>query len=129
MPPSAATVATANPAYSAESDPPEYRRPQAQAPQGVHAASARDGAPAEGGVVKRNATPATPPSESAPSTSGQMAVPAAIAFPCQNDEPCGLHHCNLQYGKCAFPCASAVDCIAPNECLAGICVPAPSAQH
>jgi hypothetical protein len=61
----------------------------------------------------------------APATSTQMAVPGPIAFLCQNDVPCGTHHCNMQYGKCAFPCQSAADCISPNQCMAGLCVPAP----
>ncbi|MGH7440765.1 MAG: hypothetical protein ACREOE_06505 [Gemmatimonadales bacterium] len=56
---------------------------------------------------------------------GQMAVPGPVAFSCQNDVPCGTHHCNTQYGKCAFPCQSAVDCISPNTCMMGLCVPAP----
>jgi hypothetical protein len=43
--------------------------------------------------------------------------------------PCGTHHCNTQYGKCAFPCQSATDCITPNQCLAGFCVPAPPQAH
>jgi hypothetical protein len=59
----------------------------------------------------------------APAASGQMAVPGPIAFQCQNDVPCGTHHCNLQYGKCAFPCQSAADCITPNACMAGFCAP------
>ncbi|HXN31376.1 MAG TPA: hypothetical protein VN894_05915, partial [Polyangiaceae bacterium] len=58
----------------------------------------------------------------APVASGQMAVPGPIAFQCQNDVPCGTHHCNIQYGKCAFPCQSAADCIAPNQCSLGLCV-------
>ena len=61
----------------------------------------------------------------APTGSTQMAVPGPIAFQCQNDVPCGTHHCNMQYGKCAFPCQSAADCISPNQCMAGLCVPAP----
>ncbi len=61
----------------------------------------------------------------APAATGQMAVPGPVAFTCQNDVPCGTHHCNTQYGKCAFPCQSAVDCIAPNTCMMGLCVPAP----
>jgi hypothetical protein len=61
----------------------------------------------------------TPP----PAASGQMAVPNQIALTCQNDVPCGLHHCNMAYGKCAFPCQGAVDCIGTNQCVAGFCVP------
>jgi len=65
----------------------------------------------------------------APAAGGQMAVPGPLAFQCQNDVPCGTHHCNMQYQKCAFPCQSAADCIPPNQCMAGLCVPAPPQQH
>ncbi|MDP9148417.1 MAG: hypothetical protein M3O36_00530 [Myxococcota bacterium] len=65
-----------------------------------------------------------PTAQPAPASSGQMAVPGPVAFQCQNDVPCGTHHCNLQYGKCAFPCQSAIDCLAPNQCMGGFCVPA-----
>jgi hypothetical protein len=71
--------------------------------------------------------PAPPPPPPMPAGSGQMAVPGPIAFACHDDVPCGTHHCNLQYGKCAFPCQSAVDCLAPNACTMGLCVPAPAA--
>jgi hypothetical protein len=57
--------------------------------------------------------------------STQLAVPGPVAFECQNDVPCGMHHCNAAYGKCAFPCQSNADCIEPNQCMAGLCVPAP----
>jgi hypothetical protein len=67
---------------------------------------------------------AAPPPTAAPGGGGQMAVPGQLAFQCQNDVPCGTHHCNTQYGKCAFPCQSATDCIAPNQCIAGLCAPA-----
>jgi len=65
----------------------------------------------------------------APTGSGTMAVPGPIAFTCKDDVPCGTHHCNLQYGKCAFPCQSAADCLPPNSCVAGLCVPAPPQPH
>ena len=58
-----------------------------------------------------------------------MAVPGPVAFQCQNDVPCGTHHCNVQYGKCAFPCQTNVDCITPNSCIMGLCVPAPPQAH
>lgn len=74
-------------------------------------------------------TVATAPAPPAPTGAGQMAVPGPVAFQCQNDLPCGTHHCNVQYGKCAFPCQTNVDCIAPNTCVMGLCVPAPPAQH
>jgi hypothetical protein len=63
----------------------------------------------------------------APATSASgaptMAVPGPLAFQCQNDAPCGTHHCNASYGKCAFPCQSNIDCVAPNTCTLGLCVP------
>ena len=67
--------------------------------------------------------PAPAPVPPAPSASAAMAVPGPVAFACQNDVPCGTHHCNTQYGKCAFPCQSNVDCINPNACIMGLCVP------
>jgi hypothetical protein len=51
-----------------------------------------------------------------------MAEPGPLAFQCQNDVPCGTHHCNVARGKCAFPCQTAVDCIAPAQCVAGLCI-------
>src|SRR4029077_669665 len=73
--------------------------------------------------------PAAPNATPAPAGTGQMAVPGPIAFQCQNDVPCGTHHCNTQYGKCAFPCQSAADCIPPNQCSLGLCVPLPQQAH
>jgi len=67
------------------------------------------------------AAPLPPP---APSGAAAMAVPGPLAFQCQNDVPCGTHRCNASYGKCAFPCQSNVDCVAPNTCVLGLCVPA-----
>jgi hypothetical protein len=70
----------------------------------------------------------TAPMPTAPSTA-TMSVPGPLAFPCQNDAACGLHHCNMQYQKCTFPCANAdVDCVPGNSCLGGLCVPKPPGQ-
>jgi hypothetical protein len=70
------------------------------------------------------APPAPGPAAPAPApASGQMAVPGPVAFQCTNDVPCGTHHCNTQYGKCAFPCQTNTDCITPNACVLGLCVP------
>jgi hypothetical protein len=53
-----------------------------------------------------------------------MATPGALALPCTNDLACGTNHCNTQYGKCAFPCQTAADCITPNQCgPLGFCIP------
>jgi hypothetical protein len=55
----------------------------------------------------------------------EMAVPGPTSLQCRNDLTCGTHHCNVLYGKCAFPCQSAVDCVSPNQCVSGLCVPGP----
>ena len=76
--------------------------------------------------------PAPGPAPAAPAGSGAMATPGPLALPCQSDLVCGLHHCNTQYGKCAFPCQTATDCVAPNTCntmLGGICTPAMPGSH
>lgn len=61
---------------------------------------------------------------------GGLATPGPTALPCQNDSSCMTHHCNAQYGKCAFPCVTDADCIAGSSCfVAGgplaTCVPKP----
>jgi hypothetical protein len=100
----------AYPPPQAAAYPPQYTQP----------------APAPVGYPPPVAAPAPAPGPMAPpAPSGQMAVPGPVAFQCQNDVPCGTHHCNLQYGKCAFPCQTNVDCLAPNSCMMGLCVPAP----
>ena len=104
-------------------------------PQGQYGApgatSAYPGAP---GAAPTYAAPGTMPqtqpgAPGAPTAASPMATPGPLAFSCQNDVPCGTHHCNTQYGKCAFPCQSASDCIAPNQCMAGLCVPIPPQSH
>jgi hypothetical protein len=65
----------------------------------------------------------TPEPDVAPSDSTSMAVPGPLAFACNDDLVCGTHRCNLQYGKCAFPCQSTADCQSALQCLAGLCVP------
>src|SRR6185437_4495538 len=67
--------------------------------------------------------PTVAPTPAPAGSAGAMAVPGPVAFQCTNDVPCGTHHCNVQYGKCAFPCQSNVDCISPNACVMGLCVP------
>jgi hypothetical protein len=59
----------------------------------------------------------------APAATGTMTTPGLLALPCQSDATCGLHHCNTQYGKCAFPCQTAADCLSPNQCIMGVCLP------
>jgi hypothetical protein len=46
-----------------------------------------------------------------------------MAPACQNDFVCGTHKCNLQFGRCQYPCAAPTDCAAGMSCLGGLCVP------
>jgi hypothetical protein len=116
-PPAAAPVATA--AY-----PASQARPQ---PTGgrLSASAATTGQSPAPPAATQSPAPAPMPSPAAP---GQMAAPGALASQCQNDLPCGTHRCNVAYGKCAFPCQTNVDCLAPNTCMTGFCVPAPVLQ-
>jgi hypothetical protein len=126
---------TPPPATAATAYPPQgYPPPQATYAQPYPnqypppAATYAQPAPAPGAPAQ--APPGYAPAPAvAPAATGQMAVPGPIAFQCQNDVPCGTHHCNVQYGKCAFPCQSAADCLTPNQCMAGLCVPAPPQAH
>ncbi len=77
------------------------------------------GYPPPPGPAPTGVPPAPPPAAAG------MSVPGPLAAPCAADGPsCGTHHCNVQYQKCAFPCANAdADCLAPNGCILGLCVP------
>src|ERR1700730_5290376 len=44
--------------------------------------------------------PAPPMGAPTATSGGPMATPGPLAFTCQNDVPCGTHHCNMQFGKC-----------------------------
>ena len=68
--------------------------------------------------------PGTAPTATAPAA-GQMATPGPLALPCTNDSGCGLAHCNVPAGKCAFPCVNtAIDCLQGATCgIGGLCVP------
>ena len=64
------------------------------------------------------------PTGAPPAAGGAMATPGPLALPCQADSACGLHRCNTQFQKCAFPCAGPPDCANGNQCTMGICTPA-----
>lgn len=128
QPPGVATTASAYPGYPPQSYPPPqpaYAQPQPYPNQYPPAAAPTYAQPAPTMGGPGPASPPGPSPMTAPTSSTQMAVPGPIAFQCQNDLPCGTHHCNMQYAKCAFPCQSAADCISPNQCMAGLCVPMP----
>jgi hypothetical protein len=72
-----------------------------------------------------SAATAAAPGTGAP---GAMAVPGPAALPCSNDSMCMTHRCNLQYGKCSFPCESDGDCIRGAYCFKSVistCLPKP----
>ncbi len=110
---------------------PGYPPPGGQYPQQPGAAypGAPGAAPGYATAAPGQMPPGQPGAPGAPTATAPMATPGPLAFACQNDVPCGTHHCNTQYGKCAFPCQSASDCIAPNQCMAGLCVPLPPQPH
>ncbi len=49
--------------------------------------------------------------------------PQPMGFACQADIQCLTHRCNLQVGKCSWPCQSAQDCQPGFQCVAPACVP------
>ena len=67
-------------------------------------------------------TPLPPPQQQ---TQSKMATPGTGAFQCTSDAQCLLGKCNVQYGRCAYPCKSTEnDCKAGNVCTAsGVCLP------
>jgi len=73
-------------------------------------------------VGTQAAPPPAPPLPAASAPTATMSTPGLLALPCQSDAICGLHHCNTQYGKCAFPCQTGADCITKN-CVVGVCLP------
>ena len=84
------------------------------------------GAPTAYPTGAPTAYPTAPPPGGQPAAGGQMATPNQFALACQNDQACGLAHCNVPAGKCAFPCQnSAVDCIQGASCntMTGFCLP------
>jgi hypothetical protein len=99
--------------YPQQGQPAGYAQPPAQpgyAQPGAAPAAAPGAAPAPAPV----AAPAAAP----------LSAPGPLALPCSSDANCATHHCNPQFGKCVFPCLNDNDCIAPNRCMAGACLPA-----
>src|SRR5262245_59684749 len=81
--------------------------------------------PQQGGYPPQQQGYPPPQQTAAPTAAGTMATPGPLALPCQNDSACGLHRCNTQFQKCAFPCQSPIDCAQGNQCLMGVCAPKP----
>jgi hypothetical protein len=54
---------------------------------------------------------------------GAPSQPSAVAFPCQTDVQCLSHRCNVQVGKCSWPCQTNDDCQPGFQCVTPACVP------
>jgi hypothetical protein len=102
--------------------------PQQPQPAGVGQAPQQPGygqpAPAAPAPVAAAPAPAAP----APAAAVALSPPGPLALPCTSDAQCATAHCNTQFGKCVFPCQNDNDCIAPNRCMAGACLPAVPGQ-
>jgi hypothetical protein len=114
------------------SDPPPATSPSAQYPQQPYPPQQgypQQGYPQQGYPQQpQQGYPQQPGPGPAPTAAGTMATPGPLALACQADSACGLHKCNTQFQKCAFPCASAVDCMQGNSCMMGVCAPIPGGQ-
>jgi len=109
-------------ACAKENDPP----PAAPAPYAPPAPTVAQPLPQPAVTAGTPAPVATAPGAPA----GTMATPGAFALPCANDSACGLARCNVQFQKCAFPCAGPVDCAAGAACntVTGLCLPGAAPQ-
>ena len=68
--------------------------------------------------------PAPAPGTAPAPTTAPTSQPSAVAFPCQSDVQCLSHKCNMQVGKCSWPCQSNDDCQPGFQCVSPACVPA-----
>jgi len=91
---------------------PGYGQPQPGYPQ-----------PAPTGYPQQPAPTAPMPPPAATPAAATGMNPSPQGFPCQADIACGTHKCNVQAGKCSFPCQTAADCLSGMTCVAPICVP------
>jgi hypothetical protein len=103
---------------------PQQGYPQQGYPQQGYPAQPQGAYPAQtAGYPAQTAAPAM---TAAPAAGGAMATPGPLALPCTSDANCGTAKCNVQFSKCAFPCAnSANDCASGSGCntATGFCIP------
>lgn len=107
--------------YPQQTQPAGVAQPPQQPGYGQTPAPAATPAPAPAAAPVP--APAAPPAAGAP-----LSAPGPLALPCTSDAQCATAHCNTQFGKCVFPCQNDNDCIAPNRCMAGACLPAMPGQ-
>ena len=100
--------------YPQQTQPAGVGQPPAQPGYGTQPGTAPAPAPAPGAAVPAPAPAAAP---------APLSAPGPLALPCTSDAQCGTAHCNTQFQKCVFPCVTDSDCIAPNHCIATLCVP------
>jgi hypothetical protein len=106
--------------YPQQTQPAGVGQPPAQAGYGQPAATVAPTVAPAPAAVPAATTPAAAPAALSP--------PGPLALPCTSDAQCATAHCNTQFGKCVFPCQNDNDCIAPNRCMAGACLPAVPGQ-
>ena len=85
--------------------------------------AAREAHSPPGAPITTTASAASSPlvsPEEPPADPKTLAVPGPAASPCTNDSMCINHRCNLEYGKCAFPCASDADCVRGAFCFSAV---------
>ncbi len=103
--------------------------PQQTQPAGVGAPPDQAGYGQQPGAAPAAAPGAAPaPAPVAAPAGAPLSAPGPLALPCSSDAQCVLAHCNTQFGKCVFPCQNDNDCIAPNRCQVGACLPAAPGQ-
>lgn len=102
---------------------PGYPPPAGQQPYPQQPYPQQPGYPAQPGYPPPQ-QPGYPPQQTPPPGGAPTSQPSAVAFPCQTDIQCLSHRCNLQVGKCAWPCQSNDDCQPGFQCVTPACVPA-----
>jgi hypothetical protein len=97
--------------------------PQQGQPAGYGQPPAQPGYVQPGAAPAATVAPAAPAPAAAAPAAAPLSAPGPLALPCTSDANCATHHCNAQFQKCVFPCLNDNDCIAPNRCMAGACLP------
>jgi hypothetical protein len=112
------------PAYQQQPGQPGYPAGQQQYPQQPYPQQQQPGYPAaQQPYPQQQPYPATPAPAAPGAAPGTTSQPSAVAFPCQTDVQCLSHRCNMQVGKCSWPCQTNDDCMPGFQCVTPACVP------